>query len=162
MKNYLVSAVIAIVAVAVGFAVVKPVQNITNLGAVSVLNSPLEVNGAEVYLESKALTTATTTVCAIKSPAATSTLTFGAVNFVVSSSTAATIHLAKATTPFATTTSLGSVTLGAGAQGMVVASTSPAAGAATVFSPNTYLVVGMQGGVGTFSPTGRCTATFTR
>jgi hypothetical protein len=62
MKNYLVSAAIAIVAVAVGFAVVKPVQNITNLGAVSVLNSPLEVNGAEVYLESKALSTATTTV----------------------------------------------------------------------------------------------------
>ena len=165
MKNNLVAVAVAAVVslVVVGF-LGKPVQNIISqpLGAVSVLNSPLEVNGAEVYLEGKALTTATTTVCAIKSPAATSTLTFAAVNFVVSSSTASTVTLAKATTAYATTTLLGVADIGANAQDTIIASSSPAAAEATIFAPSTYFVVGMAGGVGTFSPTGRCTATFTR
>lgn len=165
MKQQLVPIVIAAaVALLVAGFLARPAQQAIDqtIGAVSVLSSPLEVNGAQVFLEGKRLATGTTTVCAIKSPAATSTLVFADVDFSVSSTTASIIHLAKATTAFATTTSLGSVALAANAQGTVVASTSPAAGAATVFAPNTYFVVGMAGGVGTFSPVGNCTAQFVR
>jgi len=105
------------------------------------------------------LTQATTTVCALQSPASTSTLQFGDAKFVVASSTQnSTITLAKATTPYATTTLLGKYVIASGAQGTVIASTSPTTGDAVIFSPNTYFVVGMQGGGGTFSPTGNCSA----
>lgn len=123
-------------------------------------------NNLQTYGETKGFTTATTTVCAHKSPAATSTLVFAGVNFTVSSSTASLVTLAKATTAYATTTFLGSVSLSANAQGYVMATTSLPVGSA-VFSPNTYFVVGMQdstpqAGAGTFSPVGTCSAEFKR
>lgn len=102
------------------------------------------------------LNQATTTVCAIQSPVATSTLVMGSVQLSVSSTTASTVTIARATTPFATTTSLGSSVIGANAQGYLVASTT----GNHIFPPSTYLVVGMAGGVGTFSPTGECSALF--
>lgn len=107
------------------------------------------------------LTQATTTVCALQSPAATSTLRFGQIRFTVSSTSASTVYLAKAATPYATTTNLGSVALTAGAQGTVLASSSPSTplDPSQVFGPNTYFVVGMAGGnAGNFSPTGVCQA----
>jgi len=100
------------------------------------------------------LTQATTTVCALQSPSATSTLETAFINFTVSSTTASTVTLAKATTAYATTTSLGAITLSANAQGIAVASTT----GSHIFSPNTWFVVGMAGGIGTFSPTGTCQA----
>ena len=111
------------------------------------------------------LTQATTTVCALQSPAATSTLTFGGVRFTVSSTTGARITMAKASTFNSTTTSLGVADLVAGAPATVVASTSdkslsPLDNAAT-FGPNQWFVVGMSGGTGTFSPTGSCSAQWT-
>lgn len=104
----------------------------------------------------KSLTQATTTVCAIQSPSATSTLVTGSIKLAVSSTTAATVTIAKSANPYATTTSLGAVTIAANAQGQAVASTT----GSHIFSPNTYLVVGMAGGIGTFSPTGECRALF--
>lgn len=118
-------------------------------------------NGVRVYPTARALSTATTTVCAIQSPAATSTLRYFGIKFDVSSTTASIITIAKATTAFATTTQIGTdYNIAANAQGFIQASTSPAADAATVFAPNTWIVVGMRGGTGTFSPTGACQATF--
>lgn len=115
-----------------------------------------------------ALNQATTTVCAIQSPAATSTLNFGAVRFSVSSTTASTVTLAKASTPYATTTRLAFGSIAANAQGTIFAqATSTGTGITsatddiTTFAPNTYFVVGMAGGIGTFSPTGVCQASFT-
>lgn len=123
-------------------------------------------NDLQKFGQTRTLTTATTTVCAIKSPTATSTLTFGGVKFIVSSTTASTVTIAKATTAYATTTAIGGGALGAGAQGTFNATTTTAADTsldgAMVFAPSTYFVVGMAGNVGTFSPTGSCSAEFTR
>lgn len=106
------------------------------------------------------LTQATTTVCAIQSPAATSTLEMGSIQFTVSSTTASTVTLAKASTPYATTTSLGSHAVAANAQATILATTTATVGIGdkTIFEPSTYFVVGMAGGTGTFSPTGTCKA----
>lgn len=90
----------------------------------------------------------TSTVCAIQSPAATSSLQFGSAKIVHASSSAATVFMAKATTQYATTTNLGTVALAAGAQGITVASTTFSGepqDPASVFAPNTWFVVGMQG-----------------
>ena len=118
-------------------------------------------HGVRVWSEGQGLKAATTTVCAIQSPAATSTLQSAGVKFDVSSTTASIITLAKATTAFATTTSIGTnYAIAANAQAFINASTSPSASAVEVFAPNTWFVVGMAGGTGTFSPTGSCHATF--
>lgn len=130
-------------------------------GAVPVLSSPLTVNGVKNYFDRQTMKTATTTVCAIKSPAATSTLVSGLVNFSVSSTTASTVTVAKSATAYATTTLINSVSVGANAYATILtASTTNSALVQTdrTFAPNTYLVVGMAGGVGTFSPTGYCSA----
>lgn len=104
------------------------------------------------------LTQASTTICALQSPAATSTLLLGSIKLSVSSTSDSILTLAKAATAYATTTSLGTSAVGANAQITVLASTTPTAGQATVFGPNQWFVVGMQGGAGTFSPTGVCEA----
>jgi len=108
------------------------------------------------------LTQATTTVCAIQSPASTSTLMYGSIQFTTSSTTASTVTLAKATTAYATTTSLGSASVAANGYATVVSKRTAAGGDALdeTFAPNTYFVVGMAGGVGTFSPAGTCEATW--
>ena len=71
------------------------------------------------------LTQASTTVCAIQSPVSTSTLISGGITFTESSTTAMTITMAKAATPYATTTSLGEGLLAADIFGTFVASTTP-------------------------------------
>jgi hypothetical protein len=118
-------------------------------------------NDVQEYSTRQGLNTATTTVCSIKSPAATSTLRVGAVTLTTSSTTASIVTLAKATTAYATTTALSRLALAANAQATHFASTS-AGSTDIIFSPNTYFVVGMEGGAGTFSPVGACTAVFTR
>lgn len=102
------------------------------------------------------MTQATTTVCAIQSPAATSTLAWASVLFKVSSTTASIVTLATSTSPYATTTLLIANNIGANAQGYVNFHGS----SANVLAPNTWVVVGMQGGTGTFSPTGTCQVEF--
>lgn len=144
----------------------KPVGAVSSpdLGSYAVIGGTLLRGGA-----TKSLTQATTTVCAIQSPAATSTLVAGSVKFTVSSTTASTVTIAKATTPFATTTLLRTESVGANAQATIpfASSTSVASTAAwaleqtnLTFAPNSYVVVGMAGGTGTFSPTGECRALF--
>lgn len=137
----------------------------SNIGALTGPDLPYPyfgVGGVREFKQSTSLQTATTTVCAIQSPAATSTLKFAGIRFSTSSTTASTIHLAKATTAYATTTALGQGSLAAGAQGVVLASTTPTTGVDdnVVFGPSEYFVVGMTGGAGTFSPVGTCQATF--
>lgn len=135
----------------------------TNFTSISVQNG--ESNGGLFTTVGRvtALTQATTTVCAIQSPNATSTLTMGSILFTVSSTTASTVTMAKATTAFATTTSLGSAAVAANAQATLIASSTPlgsTADGSTVFSPNNWFVVSMAGGTGSFSPTGVCTVEF--
>lgn len=121
-----------------------------------------------VFKAAQPMATATTTVCALQSPAATSTLLVASAKFDVSTSTATNITLAKAATAFATTTDLGTQPLGANAQAsFVITATSTPGGAAwdisdtaTTFAPSTWFTVGVKGGKGTVSPEGTCTATW--
>lgn len=120
-------------------------------------------NGVRLWPTGRPLATATTTVCAIQSPNATSTLRWAGVKLDVSSTTASTITLAKSATAFATTTQIGeTVAVAANAQAFVLATTTTAQVIAqtTVFAPSQWLVVSMTGGAGTFSPSGACQATF--
>jgi hypothetical protein len=133
----------------------------TNFTSLSVQNG-VSVGGLFTTATRVAMATGTTTVCAIQSPNATTTLTEASALFTVSSASASTVYLAKATTAFATTTSLGFAALAAGAQGTVIASTTPSSvtvDGAQVFAPNSWFVVGMTG-LTTYSPTGVCTAEF--
>lgn len=121
------------------------------------------IGGFTVTSVSKDFTTATTTVCAIQSPNATSSLEGGGVRMTVSSTTASIVTIAKAATAFATTTLINSASVGANAQAtLLAASTTLSSLEQTnrIFAPSTWLVVGMQGGTGTFSPTGSCSAIF--
>lgn len=110
------------------------------------------------YAHTEALTQATTTVCALQSPSATSTLTRADITFVVSSTTASTITIAKASSAFATTTLLGTTAIVANGYGTAIASTTQ--DSTSIFSPNQWVVVGMAGGQGNFSPTGICQASW--
>ena len=141
------------------------------LGSISGPDSPYTyygVNGVRIYPNTRDFTTSTTTVCAIQSPAATSTLISGGALFTTSSTTATTVTIAKSATAFATTTKLGEGAIAANAQGFLLASTTAITAGGTgsnlnpayVFGPSQWFVVGVQGGVGTFSPVGQCSATF--
>jgi hypothetical protein len=120
------------------------------------------INGIAQWYWSQTPNTATTTVCAIQSPTSTSTLLTGSIRLSKSSTTASTVYLAKAATAYATTTSLGSASVSANAQATVVSLKTAAGGdgLSETFAPSEWFVVGMAGGQGTFSPTGRCTAVF--
>lgn len=102
---------------------------------------------------------ATTTLCAIKSPAATSSLRSASFNIFTGTSTAATIDLATSTTAFATTTNLVSAfSVGSGATGNV--SWFPS-GTNSTIAPNTYVIVKTAGaGLGGYTYGGRCSAVF--
>jgi hypothetical protein len=125
------------------------------LGAVSVLQSPLEVNGTQVYLQDIPMRTASSTVCSFKTPNATTTGAFTA-EFTSSYSLATNYELANAATPNGTTTSLGYVFLAANGSGWAIGSTTD-----KVFGPSTYLNVKLATSSGTtvsstFAPTGNC------
>lgn len=167
MKNYLVPAVIAAVVVVIGsFFLPKGNTIVQQLGATpgADFNFPCEThNGIQRCFTAVSMVAATTSVCSIKSPSATSTLMANVVTMSVSSSTASLVTIAKGTNTNATTTTLGNaVSVSANAQATIVASTTLANFLANdfVFAPNTYFNVGFSGGAGTFSPTGRCQATF--
>lgn len=162
MKKYLIAGFVALVALFVG------VFNTTDIPtggmAGNVLNSDeFTVNGITRAYRSEAMTTATTTVCAVRSPInATSTLMYGGAHFTVSSTTASTVYLAKANTRYATTTNLGTEGIAANGQATLVASSTTSQGNKDrIFSPGQWFVVGMAGmGSQTYSPTGVCKAEF--
>lgn len=106
--------------------------------------------------------------CNIQSPNATTTLNSFGVEIDNASSTATIWEIGQSATPNATTTLIGTkTTLAASLQYFIQASTTPTAGAVTVFAPNTWLVVKAGGGItagdaaaGGFVPTGTCGAVF--
>ncbi len=175
LKTIVVAAVVAVIAAAGTFAFLPTrTEVITKLGSSgNYVASPVFTFGdVRAYAGRQELRQASTTICAIQSPAATSTLRFANVKVNIGSSTALILDIAQATTQYATTTKIGTTyNIAAGAQAFVQASTSPAAGATTVFAPLTWLVVKAQGGVTAgdfataagsagFVPTGSCTATW--
>lgn len=156
---------------AVGLTFIKPVQNVVNQTVGSVANPDIQFPyfsfGGNRYwaAHTDSLIQGTTTVCALQSPAATSTLVSASVSFKISSTTASNVVIAKAASAFATTTALNYGAFASGAQGTMMASSTITTNLTnvdpyTVFAPNQFVVVGMQGGIGTFSPVGTCQATW--
>lgn len=143
-------------------------------GAVSspdIISPYFSVGGARYWSANQTMQQATTTVCAIQSPAATSTLVAGTVSFTVSSTSASTVTVARQTQAFSTTTRdfnnalIRTQSIAANARGSFQAATTSLtalteAQANVVFGPSQWLLVTMAGGIGTFSPTGQCTALF--
>jgi hypothetical protein len=112
-----------------------------------------KVNGVETCYARVDGRTASTTLCSIKAPSATSTLVNASVEIISSSSTAGLITIAKAasTSNNATTTLLGSqYLLTVDTRDTIHASTTAAqlSAEAEIFGPNTYLNVGIQHGGG--------------
>lgn len=133
---------------------------VTPVGAVSTpdfLSNHYSVGGLRAWKYKYTLRTATTTVCAIQSPAATSTLKSAGIRLDTSSTTASIVVAAKSATAFATTTFLFGGNVAANAKTATVATTTTNN---FVFGPSQWLVMSMQGGAGTFSPVGICQAEF--
>ncbi len=159
----IIGATAVLALVVAGIAISKPAQVVEKTiqaGAVAspdIMSPYFSFGGLKHWaVRTDSLSSATTTVCALQSPAATSTLAWAAVLFSVSSTTASTVTLATSTSAFATTTLLTSTSIAANAQGYINFQGS----SANVLAPNTWVVVGMAGGTGTFSPTGTCQAEF--
>ena len=166
--------IVAVVGVVLGFAAYKVERTVyvsTPVGAVA--SSDLMTNwfsfGGVRQWASKAesLIQVSSTVCAIQGPAATSTLDHGSIRFTLASTTAVTVDLAKGTTQYATSTTIGSSMAVAGsAQATIVASsTGSVTNGQLVFAPNEWFVVRINQysasvGVGNV-PTGICQARWT-
>ena len=108
------------------------------------------------------------TICAIQSPAATSTLNHGSLRFAFASSSAISVDLARGTTQYGTSTLIGTTyAVAAGAQATIVASsTGSVAGDATIFPPSTWFIARINqwsasSGV-LNAPTGTCQARWTQ
>jgi hypothetical protein len=148
MKKLLGSAAVVILIIAIGGSYVFPKLQLP-VGATpgSNIDSPdLTRNGVVTYEYRKALSRATTTVCAIRSPQATSTLVSTELKITTASSTAVVFSAAKATTAFATTTSLLEFSFGSGVQGSAyLPATSTAVDSKYVFAPNDWVVWGLEG-----------------
>jgi hypothetical protein len=130
------------------------------LGANPDLQSPyFSFGNVTRWANNVTLTQNASTTCSLQSPAATSTLVSGGIRFATASSSALLVEIGRSSSPNATTTLIGTAyTVGAGAQATIVASSSPAAGDAVVFSPNTYFNVKIGAGSTGSLPVGSCHA----
>ena len=108
---------------------------------------------------------ASTTLCAIQSPAATSTLGRAVIRLVNATTSAVIIDLAKASSPYATTTLLGTTYAMGGSTQVTIVASSTGLGGSQVFAPNDWFVVkhadGTGGGYTGEAPTGVCQAVWT-
>jgi len=120
------------------------VENPEQLGAVMPYYPIPELNlgGLRLVGLEKALATGSSTVCAIQSPSATSTLVSAGVKFTLASTSAVTVDLSKGTTQYATSTLIGTTySVAASAQATIVASsTGSVAGDGTIFAPSQWFV----------------------
>lgn len=114
--------------------------------------------GIRILPTANALTTGTTTVCSILSPAATSTLRSVGVQLTTSTTTSGVFTIAKGNHSNASTTLIAQAPIVANAPLFLNGSTT--ADSIISIAPNTYINFSMSGGAGTFSPVGVCHATF--
>lgn len=158
---------IAVLALIVGvgsfFKGGSPVQQMVGSVTGPDLYSPyFTVNGVKQEYRKQGLVSATTTPCAIKSPASTSTLVSSRLNISTGTSTDGLFTLATSSTAFATTTPL--FTFGQPANltrtFQFIASTTNASGTAQTIAPNTYLVFGVAGLTYGYTYAGTCDAIF--
>lgn len=151
----------------IGFSAhTTPVQTVVkeSVGALTGpdISSPyLSVANVRTEFRRQNLATATTTICSIQSPSATSTLQGFQLEISTGTGTAATIDIGSHTTAFATTTSLyvGSYSVGSGATADIAVT--PTTATTTVFAPNTYINAKTNGaGLGGYTYGGTCQAVF--
>lgn len=118
-------------------------------------------NGITSWPASAPFTQGTTTVCAIPSPAATSTLTLATFASSNVSTTTSVLTFALAANRYATTTQLGTnYAIAANSGAYVVSSTTNASGS-IVIGPSQWVVMSLAGAGYTFFPTGQCQVRFT-
>lgn len=115
------------------------------LGAVSgpEITSPfLSVHGVETYSFSSLFNKASSTICAFKTPAATSTLLFGSLKVSDGLNSALFFEIGKSTVMDATTTSLGTYSAGSGTKFTMIASTTAVDNVddARIIAPSNYIV----------------------
>ena len=167
-KNLIIGLIVVLVAGVTGHftGTTKVIEQ--KLGAVSGPDMPfpyISVGGLAEYSSRISTTGASTTPCAIQSPASTSTLVFTALQITTASSTATTWTAATSTTAFATTSPIvPNFSLGSGAQGSFVAATSTSVANASgpTMAPNTWVVWGLAG-IGNLTSdklVGSCSAKF--
>lgn len=117
------------------------------------------VNGLATYKYHTPMTKNASTTCAMKSPAATSTLVTLAYTIASSSSAATIWELGTAVNPFSTTTLIGTkYNVAAGAQAAVVGSTTPSTGY-PILAPNTWVNLKIGAPAAGF-PLGYCDSEF--
>lgn len=171
MKTNVIGLVAVVALIFTGFSHFSQPQPSTGpsfeAGAVSPFAPTPELNlgGLRLVTKGQSLATATSTVCSIQSPSATSTLVSGGVKFTLASTSAVVVDIAKGTVDqYSTTTRIGTAySIAASAQATIVASsTGSVAGDATIFAPNQWFVVKYSdnnNGAGNAS-TGSCWAMF--
>jgi hypothetical protein len=119
------------------------------------------VNNSRLWTVRQPMNSATTTICAMKAPSATSTLQYAGWQITTGTSTAATIDIGSSTTAYATTTVKRSQTIVAsGAQGYDYWFSAGAGVDDSVMAPNTYIVVKTGAGLSGYTYIGTCTALF--
>ncbi len=143
--------------------IVKEVVEVGSSGA-DRFNDCEARNGIIQCFYKKALSTATTSVCAFKSPAATSTLLRATLSVKTATSTATIVTIAKAANSNATTTSLFKGAIASGAPATMTKVASSSTDGADIFAPNTWLNFGVEGFAPNAADTtkflGQCQATF--
>jgi hypothetical protein len=154
IKNLGISAIVAaLVTVFIASYVITPDTIVNNvpgkpLGGTNpdVISPYLRFGDVSVWAaRTTSFATASTTVCSIQSPAATSTLRGAAVDISVSTSSSYILTIARATTPSASTTPLiSSASIASGAKTTLYASSTGQG--SDVWAPNTWLNVTVRGG----------------
>lgn len=164
MKNYLVMAGIAVGVVVIWGSLFAPVQKVINqttqLGSGGndiAYSDHLCFGGVCRYAFSQTMTQGASTTCQWQTPAATSTVSIHA-RFALASTSASLVEFGKSTGPYATTTNITRITLGAGAQGTIYATTTSSSGSDDVLvaAPSTWLAVKIGGGATGSVPSGTC------
>ena len=173
MNKSNISLVVAIVAVLVGglawmktpgVVTVPGTNTITErVGGVNpdIPSQYLQWGGVTEWRQSAAMlgNAASTTVCALNGPAASSTLIFASYHGNTGSSTAMVLRMSKQANQYPNTkTYIGQTTLAANTDVVAFATSTDITGA--TWNSSSYLVfeVGMNLGAGTSSPTGTCSA----
>ena len=154
-KNVLVSAGVALLMVVLGLVFlgqpsIKIIERIVGAMPGPTISSPyLSVNDVVFWPTRRSLTSATTTPCAIQSPAATSSLIYGGMFISVGTTTATVLDMATSTTAFATTTAIaGTKNVPSGWQGSIDSNWDPGNNTSTsslIFAPSTWVVFGERG-----------------
>jgi len=149
---------------------VVPVNSVnTSLGAPGSPNMYvpfLGINDVVSYYQSFDFNVATTTLCAVKSPSATSTLEYFSLTVDTGTSTASTIDVGTSLTNNTSTSSalfIQSYAVASGAQGSVVLPGAlPSTATSTILAPSTWVVAKTNGaGVGGYTYGGQCKYKFT-